>query len=292
MKRSRPWPCFFPGFQWSHIQNQVGSYFSFLPLTHLIAEVIESLRAHFHRSPEPFAITAFGMTFYLVTEVKQSAAVYKNTETLSFEGFVQGLMRTNGNSEHAINTMYTTLPRDKSGFPNLQGESLGVLAQKMHIYQLHPGHENLVHLQQKVRVWINNHLTLDNLHRVCHYAVSQSSTHLEVPLYQWASKLFVQLGQEVYFGAALGRINPEVPNDFLIFDELIWKVLYQYPDFLSQDMARGRARVVAALSQYFQTPADEREDAAWLIKAMEDEMRTLGVEVEDMAIIIFHLYIA
>lgn len=232
------------------------------------------------------------MTFYLVTEVKQSAAVYKNTETLSFEGFVQGLMRTNGNSEHAISAMYTTLPRDKSGFPNLQGESLGVLAQKMHIHQLNPGHHNLVRLQRKVQIWINNHLRLDNLHRVCHDAVSQSSTHLEVPLYQWSSKLFVQLGQEVYFGAALSRTNPQVPGDFLIFDELIWKVLYQYPGFLSQDMARARARVVAALSQYFQTPTAEREDAAWLIRAMEDEMRALGVEVEDMAIIIFHLYIA
>lgn len=292
MEASRPWSGILPGLQWSYIQNQVGGSFCLLTLTLLTAEETELSRAHFNFSQEPFAITAFGMTFYLVTEVKQSAAVYKNTETLSFEGFVQGLMRTNGNSEHAISTMYADLPRDKAGFPNLQGESLGCLAQKMHIYQLHPGHGNLIHLQQKVRAWIDSRLNLDTFQRACHYAVSQSSRHVEVPLYQWASKLFVQLGQEVYFGATLGKIDPEVPNNFLIFDELIWKVLYQYPGFLSQDMARGRAKVVAALTQYFQKPRAERDDAAWLIKAMEDEMRALGVGVEDMAIIVFHLYIA
>ncbi|KAJ4351428.1 uncharacterized protein N0V89_006770 [Didymosphaeria variabile] len=216
------------------------------------------LMSHFNNTEEPFALTAFGMTFYVVTQAKHSAEVYKNTETLSFEGFVQGLMRINGNNEHAIRVMYNALPSDKQGFPNPHADNLAI----------------------------------EVLAETCNYAVMKDATQIEVPLYQWTSELFVQLGQQVYFGETLAKIDPKVHQSFLVFDELIWKILYQYPSFLSGDMAAGRGEVVAALGKYLRTPKAERSDAAWIISAMEDEMVSLGVGVEDMAIIIFHLYIA
>lgn len=101
--------------------------------------LIAATREYFDNAGDPFALAAFGMTFYVVTQPKHSAEVYRNSETLSFEAFVQGLMRSNGNDENAINTMYSPLPSSKPGFPNPQGTSLGVLAQRMHIHQLHPG---------------------------------------------------------------------------------------------------------------------------------------------------------
>lgn len=234
------------------------------------------------------------MSFYVVTQAKQCAEVYKNTETLSFEGFVQGLMRTNGNNEHAIELMYKTLPNDKVGFPNPNSESLGVLAQKMHIHQLHPGNNQLVLLQKKVLDWINRQLVTEKIPGLSDCAVTKTkdSTQIEVSLYEWTSDLFVQLGQEVYFGDKLVEAKPDVHRSFLVFDELIWKILYQYPGFLSRDMAAGRSEVVAALAKYLRMPKGDRSDAAWIISAMEDEMASLGVGVEDMAIIIFHLYIA
>ncbi|KAI1748748.1 putative cytochrome p450 [Xylaria castorea] len=233
---------------------------------------------YFNNTGKPFALTAFGMTFYVVTQAKQSAEVFKNTETLSFERFVQGLMRINGNNEHAIKAMYTPLSREKPGFPNPQGESLGVLAQKMHIRQLNPGNKELIHLQQKVRNWIDSHLKLHIMSRFGNHPVKQGPTYIEVPLYQWTSELFVCLGQDVYFGEALKKINPGVPQAFMVFDELIWKMLYQYPRFLSRDMATGRTEVINALCRYLRTPIEERSDAAWLISAMETEMKEIGLE--------------
>ncbi|KAK2589925.1 hypothetical protein QQS21_012397 [Conoideocrella luteorostrata] len=90
-------------------------------------------REYFSGSNELFAFLAFGKTFYVVTEVKQSTEVYRNSETLSFEDFVQGIF------EKAIKAVYTILPTSKTGFPNPRGESLGVLAQQMHAHKLHPG---------------------------------------------------------------------------------------------------------------------------------------------------------
>lgn len=249
-------------------------------------------RYYFKNAPEPFALTVFGVTFYVVTQAKHSAEVYKNTDTLSFEDFVQGLMKTNGNRNDAIRVMYSALPSDKTGFPNPQGLSLGVLAQKMHAHQLHPG-PNLAVLQTQVQTWINKNISLDLLREKCKYASSQGITHIELPLYQWCSDYFVRLGQHVYFGPILDQIDPKLPDAFLEFDELIWKMLYQYPSFLSHDMSTPRSQIIASLGKYFQVPRSQREEsAAWLVNAMEDEIKALGVDNDDLAVLIFHLYFA
>ncbi|KAI5919907.1 putative cytochrome p450 [Camillea tinctor] len=253
--------------------------------------LLSKARSYLGDTQEPFALTAFGMTFYVVTQAKQSAEVYRNTETLSFEDFVQGLMRINGNDENIIEAVYSPLPTDKAGFPNPQGESLGVLAQRMHAHQLHPG-ENLVVLQKQVQAWIDQHLSLADL-AAFPSTVSKGPTSIEVPLYQWCSEAFIQLGQDVYFGDTLTQIDPALPAAFLAFDELIWKMLYQYPSFLSVDMTAPRTQVIASLNKYFRVPQSQRSGStAWLINAMEDEMRAIGVEGENLAVVMFHLYLA
>lgn len=201
-------------------------------------------------------------------------------------------MRTNGSTEHAIKLMYTNQPINKKGFPNPQGEPLGVLTQTMHIHQLNPGQANLAQIQERARVWIDGRIRFDHMIKACSYAASKSATHIELPLYRWVSDFFINLGQHVYFGETIEKNNPETSKEFYIFDELVWKLLYQYPSMLSQDMAVGRAGVVNALCRYLETPKDERSDAAWLIRSLEDEMRAIGVEQRDMAIVFFHLYIA
>ncbi|KJZ77351.1 hypothetical protein HIM_03075 [Hirsutella minnesotensis 3608] len=227
---------------------------------------------------DPFALTAFGTTFYVVTQEKHSAEVYRNSDVFSFEDFVQGLMRTNGNDEGIIKAVYTALPTDKAGFPNPRGESLGVLSQRMHAHQLHPG-ENLVGLQKQVQAWIGGHLNLEDVRASSCAGPRGSSTSVEVPLYQWCSEYFVRLGQDVYFGETLSKIDPSLPANFVVFDELIWKMLYQYPGLLSTDMSTARVQVIASLKKYFQVPQSQRSGgSAWLINAMEDEMKAIGVD--------------
>ncbi|KAI0410866.1 putative cytochrome p450 [Xylaria grammica] len=247
---------------------------------------------HFSDTNEPFALTAFNHTFYAVTDAKQSAEVYKNTDALSFEEFVQTLMRTNGNDEDAIKTIYSPLPSDKLGFPNPEGLSLGVLAQRMHVHQLHPG-DNMVVLQKKARDWINSELHLDALVKNWAGSSSKSSREAQLPLYEWTSDYFVRLGQYVYFGDVLDRVNPNYAASYIVFDEVIWKMLYQYPSFLCQDMIAPRDRMMASLKAYFQIPPEQRRgEAAWIINAMEDEMRAIGVDNGNLAIVVFHLYFA
>ncbi|KAH8161441.1 hypothetical protein CIB48_g6800 [Xylaria polymorpha] len=227
-----------------------------------------------------------------LTEPKHSAEVYKATGTLSFEGFVQNLMRNNGGDEHALSLIYSSLPASKNGFPNPHGESLGALAQKMHIYQLHPG-KNLSILQQRAGGWIDRTLTLNTLQNISADGKLQGLDHIEVSLYYWCSSMFVRLGQHVYFGEALDHLNPDLPATFFEFDECIWQMLYQYPSFLSGRMIRGRSQIIASLKKYFSLPRSQRSDgAAWIINAMEDEARAIGIDDDNLAVMVFHLYFA
>lgn len=201
-------------------------------------------------------------------------------------------MRTNGNDEATIKNIYSPLPAGKPGFPNPEGVSLGVLAQRMHVHQLHPG-ENMMVLQKKARDWINVQLHFDGFAKRCGYAGSKSSDTIQLPLYEWTSDYFVRLGQYVYFGDVLDRIDPNYATEYIVFDEVIWKMLYRYPSFLCRDMIVPRDRMMASLKAYFQVPAAQRRDqAAWIINAMEDEMRAIGVNDENLAIVVFHLYFA
>ncbi|GAW20264.1 hypothetical protein ANO14919_097650 [Xylariales sp. No.14919] len=254
-------------------------------------KLLADARAYFDNSQDPFALTVLGHKFYVITQAKQSAEVYKNTETLSFEDFVQTLMKSNGNSDDVITTMYSALSTEKTGFPNPQGESLGVLAQKMHIYQLHPG-DNLIFLQKRAQKWIDSKVTVGAIQKSCLYG-SQVGSSMELPLYQWCSDYFIKLGQNIYFGDILRSIDPELPDVFLEFDERIWKMLYSYPNYLSHDMSNPRARVIETLKKYFEVPKSQRRDqAAWLINAMEDEIGALGINSDNLAVLVFHLYFA
>lgn len=241
---------------------------------------------------DPFALTALGHTFYVVTNAKHSAEVYKNTDSLSFEEFVRSLMRLNGNDEQVIQNVYTPLPVEKLGFANPKGLSLGALVQRMHVHQLHPGDYSAV-LHVKIRDWINRELTFKALAKDYGSYASQGSKSVELPLYEWTSAYLVRLGQYAYFGDVLSEVDPAYAEAYMVFDEVIWKMLYHYPSFLCRDMTGPRDRMMSSLKKYLKLPTDyRRQHAAWLLNVMEDEMKAIGVDDDNLAILIFHLHFA
>ncbi|KAI1464055.1 uncharacterized protein F4812DRAFT_463116 [Daldinia caldariorum] len=213
----------------------IGHGFSFFQS----ADILMSKASRYFGNKEPYSLTVFGNTLYIVTEPHDTTEVYKSDDTLSLEMFVQDLFRSNGYSEHALGVTYAKLPKDKPGFDNPQGVSFRSFAKQMHTHQLYPG-KNLQVLEGNFRNWFDQSLSLPELKRTC----SRFSL--------------------AYFGDVLSRINPNLADDFLAFDDLGWQVFE-----LSGNSSRSR---------------NAREGAAWLINAMEDEARALGVGNEDIAV--------
>ncbi|KAI1479305.1 putative cytochrome p450 [Daldinia eschscholtzii] len=256
------------------------------------AEVLMVKASKYFGNKEPYSLTVFGNTLYIVTEPHNTTEVYKSDDTLSFEMFVQDLFRSNGYSEQALKVTYAKLPKDKPGFPNPQGVSFGSFVQQMHMHQLYPG-KNLQVLEDNFRNWFDQSLSLPELKRTCsQYAAVGTDGSVEMLLGQWCSDISIRSGEAAYFGDVLSRINPNLANDFLVFDDLGWQVMYQYPSFLSREMNAARTKVQHTFREYLKVSQGQRSagGAIWLINAMEDEARALGVCNEDIAVLLFNIY--
>lgn len=204
---------------------------------------------------------------------------------------MQDLFKTNGISEAGLKAAYADLPVDKPGFPNPHGKSLGgTLVRQMHIHQLYPG-ENLDQLEARFKAYFEEHLTISALRKACApYLLSQDENSVDVPLMRWCSEYFVRAGGLAYFGDMLGAVDPQLAPTFIEFDDLSWQAIYQYPRRWSKIMHQKRDQTQKAFEKYFEIPQDFRTGDAWFTKAMENELRALGVSTKDIATILVTLH--
>jgi hypothetical protein len=238
---------------------------------------------------EPFTLTVAGMRTYILTKADHANRVYKDAKSFSYEEFVQSMMRILGNSEASVKAMYTPLPKDKEGFPNPHGKPLGILFREMHVHQLNPG-KNLDFLEERFYANFCQYLAPESMKRDLSYVSDKTSNSIVVPLTQWCSDFFVRAGQDAYFGPKLAEIDSGLTDSFLVFDELSYQVIYQYPNFLARKMQAARDRSLRGLATYLKLPKDQRTGDAWFVKAMEDEMRNIGMNDQDMAIAALTIY--
>ncbi|KAI1120671.1 putative cytochrome P450 oxidoreductase [Nemania abortiva] len=241
---------------------------------------------------DPFAITLFGSTMYVVTNPQHTVEVYRNEKTLSFDEFAQDLVRTNGYSEEAIKASYMNQPKEKLGFPNPRGVSFGVFVRQMHIHQLHPG-ENLRGIENRFVEWYESNLLLSAVQRLspaCKMNSGDVKISVTVPLMAWVSDYSTSAGAFAYFGDTLRSIDPSLTSIFIEFDDVSWQVLYQYPVLLSRKLTHTRKHMMRTFKEYLRIPQTQRNGCVWLLKAMEDEARAIGVGDDDIAVLYFNIY--
>lgn len=225
----------------------------------------------------------------MLTKASDVAEAYRNIKTLSFNVFVQEMLRTLGNSPSCIETMYKPLPADKAGFPNPKCKPLATLARDMHLQQLYPG-KNLDILSENFDKFFDKHLHSKEILRICPYARASSGDSIVIPLMAWCSDVFTRAGQEAYFGPLLEEIDPEMTTKFLVYDELSYQVQFQYPKWLSTKLHKAKEELAKDLMTYYDVPQERRHGDAWFVKAMENEMRALKLSTYDMAIMMVTIY--
>lgn len=217
------------------------------------------------------------------------AEAYRNIKTLSFNVFVQEMLKTAGNSPFCVEAMYRPLPADKAGFPNPKSKSLATLARDMHLQQLYPG-KYFDKLAEAFDNFFNRHLEVDSIFRSCAYARAGENNSIVMPLMVWCSDVFTRAGQQAYFGPLLEEIDADMTWKFLEFDELSYQILFQYPKWLSTKMHKAKGALVKDLMIYFDTPQEHRHGDVWFVKAMENEMRALKLSTYDIAVLMSTIY--
>ena len=111
-----------------------------------------------------------------------------------------------------------------------------------------------------------------------------------VSLTRWCAEMVINASQHGYFGDRLTQIDPNLAQTFINFDQRSWQLLYRYPRWLSRDMYSAKYQLIKALTSFFESPADTKTDAAWVTKLLEEEMRDLGFNSNEMATLMMLQY--
>ncbi|OJD29373.1 cytochrome p450 [Diplodia corticola] len=252
-------------------------------------------RRHFKNDREPFALTVFGATIYVVLTAGDVATVFKRTEALTFDRYVNDIMVQIGLTPEAIAKMWQHQPsgaRKGPMVPNPGRKPLVHLSEAIFKHQLHPGpqldelQDVLLGRMHEVMSW--EAMTLSSRVVLGH---QQQNGRRRVSLLEWIKFAMLEGATRAFFGGALlDKVDGGLLDDFAAFDDQSWKLVYRLPPPWSTAMGRSLRRVRASFTRYFEMPMEQRGDACWMVRALESEMAAAGIAPPDIAANLFLLY--
>ena len=168
-----------------------------------------------------------GQKLYIVTSPEDISAVYKNPQTLTFDGFVKDMYAAFGMSSTGIAKTFAPAGT-ASNNDNVTDHSskkhvhLGTGIQKE---QLHPG-KNLADLISVYLIHIKHQMNWENISKD---AIVQTFPEKKVvSLRNWCADVLGRATVEAFFGECLLQHEPSLLDDFHNFDTNSWMLMYRY----------------------------------------------------------------
>jgi len=252
--------------------------------------LVDDARRHFGDTREPFTISALGYKFYFITHPKHVGEVYRNTNTLTHDIFLEDLMKQFKVSKRGRSLVFFRPDSQGQGLqllsPNPKYSSLARLTVDMFREQMAPG-DKLRRLGEITKA------SIEPLTRFCtmvspRYLLQEEEDYRDISLLHWCEDTMLRTANQVFFGKSLHRVAPNIIEHFIKFDELSYCAIFQYPPVLSRMLGMSKARdvLIEDIYRYFRLPLQEREDRNWFIDQQERELLNLGFKSEDMARVI------
>ncbi len=238
-------------------------------------------RHYFHNTREIFSITVAGQKIYIVTSPKDISTVYKNFQTLTFDGFVKDMYSLFGMSPTGIAKMFEPITPRNSMTTDLSSQQHAHLGTGIQREQLHPG-QNLDNVIATYLSHIEQQMNWDNIPNSC--IVEASTEKKVVSLRNWCADVLDLATVQAFFGMTLLELNPDLLDDFHIFDFNSWMLLYQYPRMFAKPMYESMERGTRAFTRYFELPVEKRSEACHYIRMVEAKQRSAGMTDRDIAI--------
>lgn len=158
------------------------------------------------------------------------------------------------------------------------------MIEEYHSQQLLPGGQlNQIvatfvdHLNDRVR-WPSQNLRSHHSH-----VLEASSESVVVDVLGWTTNTFVLALTEIYYGKLMLEIAPDLLKTFHKWEQINWKFMFQIPRFMSEDMNATKSQLVDDFAAYFSRPKEQRCDANHFVKSVERELRTCGLDNEEIA---------
>ena len=243
-------------------------------------------RKYFANTRRIFTITVAGQSLYIVTSPQDIKHVYKNTENLTFDGFVMDMYRGVGMSPNGMSKVFEEqasgdgLNTTKSSF-----KRHAVLGANVPHEQLQAGSTKLEEISKVFQACMEAQTVPSNIPiRALVEAPSVDGTHT-VSLRQWAFGVLGGVTLKAFFGDALQRVAPDYLDTFHHFEESSWKLTYQYPRRFAQPVYDALDKTRDMMTRYYELPLEERADASHWTHTLSSLARKKGLSPADEAIL-------
>ena len=232
----------------------------------------------------------------ILTSNRDVAAAWKDTEALTFDPFVQQLMSLLGMSKKTQDLLYKEEPET---FMPVEKKSESLLLKE------NPTHQAFYHLQMEwvkqqlsgnmlteignnFMGYINQSLYMNNFSPSFVYASAPGEK--SISLKKMVRHCLVLSATKAFFGPQMQEVDPRFLEYYFNFEEAAWKMFYQYPRFLAQDLYGAAEGILSTMTRYYDRPESEKPELVWMFKTIETEMRHLGLPSHDIAIMSFMLF--
>ncbi|KAL1966180.1 hypothetical protein VTN77DRAFT_4732 [Rasamsonia byssochlamydoides] len=236
-----------------------------------------------------YGLTIGGGTTVVIRNTADIAAVWKNTTALSYDPFTSRLLTAFGISPANVEKAYKHDPaslirdditREKSLLYNANPKKKSYIDLQSDWFktQLLPG-ERLNHLQETYLTYLQQLLKFERFDD--HFAVHSSGDGMTVALGKFCRYIVSRSAFRAFFGEELFEAEPDLIRLYQTWEDVSWKMFYNFPHFLAPELHEARRRVVAGLAKYYEMPESKRKNTIWLFRVIDQELKALDFSKED-----------
>jgi hypothetical protein len=112
--------------------------------------------------------------------------------------------------------------------------------------------------------------------------LSRSAKSCTVSLLGLCIDVFITGHTDAYFGPELRQVQPNIIKAFEDWEQCNWKFLFQLPDVFTKDMLQAKDTITGAFANFYRLPRKERPNSIFFVNGLEDMLREVGLNEEEM----------
>ena len=226
-----------------------------------------------------------------MTEPQNVAEVYRNVTTLSWDGHLSQILINFGFKKQALDLAWHKPVDGESCYVhknpvNPKQRSLIHVIEEAYITQLLPGK----HMDEMCRAFITSldtTLWWDNLD-FC--TLESNEISKRVSLKNLCRFTLVEAATRSMFGDVLHKLNPEIAQNMLDFNDRAWMVFFGLPSIFSSAVTNARRKMTSTMTDFVNLPETEREGQAWGIRQVLQAQEIVGIDNESRACMLLLIY--
>ncbi|TGO32885.1 hypothetical protein BHYA_0281g00080 [Botrytis hyacinthi] len=237
-----------------------------------------------------YSITLAGETLCVITGANDIQELYRNSSTITWDNLIKDMYSFVGLSPRSISQVWGETHEQLATSDSKNPTQLAhEMTSEYHRQQLLTAviAENLV---QRIIPGLDKSLPWNILskHPAC---IHTSGDSITLSLWEWCNEVIIKSSVTACYGHKIFEINPNLLQAMMSWEAKNWKFMYKLPEFIARDIINARSEFIDTLCKYFETPKEDRSDALYFVKVMEEEIWAAGLSDHEIAgIHMLHLW--